>query len=177
MNPLKIRELARRAGLSRAALLHYESLGLLTPARRDANGYRLYGPEQVERLRTIRAYREAGLSIPAIQALLANKPGSSMQLLEDRLLDLDREINVLREQQITLARLLAQATLEFPGKVKDKDAWVALMCSAGFSEEDMKRWHAVFEAQAPEAHGKFLESLGLSAAEMKAIRGWARGEG
>jgi DNA-binding transcriptional MerR regulator len=177
MTHLKIRELARRAGLSRAALLHYESLGLLTPARRDTNGYRLYGPEQIERLRTIRAYREAGLSIPAIQSLLASKPGSSMQLLEDRLLDLDREINVLREQQITLARLLAQATLELPGKVKDKDAWVELMRSAGFSEEDMKRWHAVFEAQAPEAHRRFLESLRLSAAEVKAIRGWARGEG
>lgn len=174
MNLLKIRELARRAGLSRAALLHYETLGLLAPARRDANGYRLYGPEQIERLRAIRAYREAGLSIAAIQSLLANKPDESMQLLEDRLLDIDREINALREQQITLARLLAQATAEFPGKLASKDAWVALMRSAGFSEEDMKRWHAVFEAQAPAAHQRFLESLGVDAAEVAAIRAWAR---
>lgn len=174
MNLLKIRELASRAGLSRAALLHYEALGLLSPARRDANGYRLYGPEQIERLRTIRAYRDAGLSIPAIQSLLANTPDVSMQLLEDRLLDIDREISALREQQITLARLLAQATAEFPGKVESKDAWVALMRSAGFSEADMMRWHAVFESQAPEAHRKFLESLSLNAAEVKAIRAWAR---
>jgi len=175
MNLLKIRELASRAGLSRAALLHYETLGLLTPARRSANGYRLYGPEQIERLQSIRAFREAGLSIPAIQSLLANKPDVSMRLLEERLLDIDREIGALREQQITLARLLAQAALEFPGKIKDKDAWVSLMRSAGFSEEDMMRWHAVFESQAPEAHGKFLESLGLSAEEVEAIRAWARG--
>ncbi len=174
MNQLKIRELARRAGLSRAALLHYESLGLLAPARRDANGYRLYGPEQIERLRAIRAYRDAGLSIAAIQSLLANEPDVSIKLLEDRLLDIDREINSLREQQITLARLLAQATAEFPGKVKSKDAWVALMRNAGLSEEDMKRWHAVFESQAPEAHQKFLESLSLSKAEVTAIREWAR---
>ncbi len=177
MNLLKIRELASRAGLSRAALLHDESLGLLTPARRDANGYRLYGPEQIERLRTIRAYRDAGLSIPAIQSLLANKPDVSMQLLEDRLLDIDREINSLRAQQITLARLLAQATSESPGKVASKDDWVALMRSAGFSEEDMARWHAVFETQAPEAHQKFLESLCLSKAEVKQIRQWARADG
>jgi DNA-binding transcriptional MerR regulator len=175
MNLLKIRELASRVGLSRAALLHYESIGLLTPARRDANGYRLYGPEQIERLRAIRAYREAGLSIPAIQSLLKNKPDVSMKLLEDRLFDIDREINSLREQQIALARLLAQATLNFPGKVKDKDAWVSLMRSAGFSEEDMKRWHAAFESQAPEAHKQFLESLNLSMEEMGAIRAWARG--
>lgn len=177
MNLLKIRELAQRAGLSRTSLLHYESLGLLTPARRDSNGYRLYGPEQIERLRAIRAYRDAGLSIPAIQSLLASKPDVSMKLLEDRLLDIDREINSLRQQQITLARLLAQATSEFPGKVKSKDGWVALMRSAGLSEEDMMRWHAVFEAQAPEAHQKFLESLSLSAAEVAAIRKRARAGG
>lgn len=34
--------------------------------------------------------------------------------------------------------------------------------------------NAVFESQAPEAHRKFLESLSLSAAEVKAIRAWAR---
>ncbi|MFH2135129.1 MAG: MerR family transcriptional regulator [Pseudomonadota bacterium] len=177
MNLLKIRELAHRAGLSRAALLHYESLGLLTPARRDTNGYRLYGPEQVERLRTIRAYRDAGLSIPSIQSLLANKPDISMQLLKDRLLDIDREINSLREQQITLARLLAQATSELPGKIASKEAWEALMRSAGFTEEDMKRWHAVFESQAPEAHQKFLESLNLSATEVESIRNWSQAGG
>ena len=48
------------------------------------------------------------------------------------------------------------------------------MRSAGFSEEDMMRWHAVFESQAPEAHQKFLESLSLSAAEVAAIRKWAQ---
>ena len=48
--------------------------------------------------------------------------------------------------------------------------WVALLREAGFSEADMAQWHRDFEQEAPADHQDFLAALGLSAAEIAAIR-------
>jgi DNA-binding transcriptional MerR regulator len=45
-----VTQLARRCGLSRTALLYYESIGLLLPARRTAGNYRCYGEQDLVRL-------------------------------------------------------------------------------------------------------------------------------
>jgi len=169
--PLTLGRLARATGLARASLLHYESLGLLKPLARSEAGYRLYGEAEVQRLQTIRRYREAGLSLEAIQHLLsrpeAHGPAS---LLEQRLLALSDEIQHLREQQHELARLLAMPEFHALRRARGKADWVGLLRQAGFNDEDMRRWHAGFEAAAPEQHQAFLKSLGLPDADVAAIR-------
>lgn len=172
MSPLlTLGRLARATGLARSSLLHYEALGLLTPRARNVSGYRLYGEDEVRRLQAIRRYRDAGLSLAAIQRLLtqpqADGPAS---LLEQRLLALSDEVQRLREQQQGLARLLAMPEFHAQREARGKSAWVALLRRAGFSDEDMRRWHAGFEATAPEQHEAFLRSLGLTPAEVAAIR-------
>jgi DNA-binding transcriptional MerR regulator len=176
---LTLGQLCRATGLARASLLHYEALGLLAPAARTAAGYRLYGKDEIERLRTIRRYRDAGLSLAAIRDLLASPGKPSPQagphaLLEGRLMALCEEVERLREQQRTLARLLAAPEFRCGHPCQGKEAWVALLRQAGFSDEDMGRWHADFERESPEGHAAFLESLGLAAAEIEEIRRWSR---
>jgi MerR family transcriptional regulator, thiopeptide resistance regulator len=168
---LTLGRLARATGLARSSLLHYEALGLLTPRTRSNSGYRLYGEAEVQRLQAIRRYREAGLSLEAIAQLLA-RPGATgpAGLLEQRLLALSDEVRRLREQQQGLARLLAMPEFHAQRQARGKAAWVALLRQAGFSDDDMRRWHADFEAAAPGQHAAFLRSLGLSAAEVAAIR-------
>jgi len=168
---LTLGRLARATGLARSSLLHYEALGLLTPRARSAGGYRLYGEAEVQRLQTIRRYREAGLSLEAIQQLLA-RPDTvgPAGLLEQRLLALSDEIRQLREQQQGLARLLAMPEFHAKRRARGKAEWVALLRQAGFCDEDMRRWHAGFEAAAPEQHDAFLRSLGLAPEEVAAIR-------
>jgi len=173
-------QLARTAGLARASLLHYEERGLLAPAARSAAGYRLYGEPEFQRLRAIRQYREAGLSLAAIGQLLApralgrgTKAAGPSALLEARLVELNREARRVRAQQMALARLLAaevQAGQEIPGKA----GWVALLRRAGFSDRDMRDWHAGFEADSPARHAAFLRSLGLTRGEMEAIQRWSK---
>jgi hypothetical protein len=51
-----------------------------------------------------------------------------------------------------------------------KDKWVSIMQAAGFSEEDMLRWHHQFEQKAPAEHQEFLEFLHIPAAEIGTIR-------
>jgi len=55
-------------------------------------------------------------------------------------------------------------------RARGKADWVALLRQAGFSDGDMRRWHAGFETAAPEQHEAFLKSLGLPPAEIASIR-------
>ncbi len=53
MDALTIHEAAETTGWSPRMLRYIERAGLLAP-RRSASGYRLFGPEQLQRLRTLR---------------------------------------------------------------------------------------------------------------------------
>ncbi|NTV11814.1 MAG: MerR family transcriptional regulator [Zoogloea sp.] len=176
-------QLVRATGLARASLLHYESLGLLLPAQRSSAGYRLYGENELERLRTIRRFRDAGLSLGAIRELLApleasaGKEDGPAALLETRLLGLCQEVERLRGQQKLLARLLATPEFRAGQACGGKAGWMALLRRAGFDEQDMLQWHAGFEADSPTEHTAFLRSLGLPPAEVAAIRRAARAAG
>jgi DNA-binding transcriptional MerR regulator len=171
--------LARMSGLARASLLHYESLGLLNAGRRSASGYRLYGTEQVERLRTIRRYRDAGLSLKAIGELLGRRKGASTsgpaQILEQRLFELCEEMDRLRTQQQQLARLLATPALRSGRIGGSKAAWVAMLRRAGMTDAEMHDWHRAFETDDPKGHAAFLRSLDLDSKEVTRIRRWSTG--
>lgn len=73
---MQIGELARRSGVSIRMLRHYESLGLLAPAR-SAAGYRIYGSEAVDTVARILALNEAGVRLESLRSLLSCAPGST----------------------------------------------------------------------------------------------------
>ena len=60
---LKIGELSSQTGISTEAIRYYERIGLLPEPERAENGYRLYGEEDVERLRFIRSARSLDFSL------------------------------------------------------------------------------------------------------------------
>lgn len=63
MNPLTIHEAAETTGWSPRMLRYIEQTGLVA-AERSASGYRLYGPQQLQRLRTLRELlTEYGVSL------------------------------------------------------------------------------------------------------------------
>ena len=163
---MTVSALARRCGVSRTAVLFYESKGLLKAGRRTASNYRVYGDRELERLRMIRVYRAAGLALADIRVLL-DRPGTdAATVLRRRLVELDAEI----------ARLLPGAGALGRRDVITKDKWVAIMRKAGFSEDDMHRWHAEFEKTAPAEHQEFLEFLHIAPDEIRGIREWSRAQ-
>jgi MerR family transcriptional regulator, copper efflux regulator len=77
MDGLTINEAARTTGWSPRMLRYVERAGLVSPGR-SAAGYRLYGPAQLQRLRTLKellARFDIGLSDVAFAARLANSAG------------------------------------------------------------------------------------------------------
>lgn len=70
----RINDVAAEVGLTTRAIRYYEEQGLLTPSARSSGAYRLYDADDVERLRTIKAFRDdAGFSVAEIASLLADK--------------------------------------------------------------------------------------------------------
>ena len=66
-----IGEIGVQCGLSPRTVRYYEELGLLPGVRRRVAGRRVYGPDQVERLRFIERLKKLGLSLGEIKKLNA----------------------------------------------------------------------------------------------------------
>ena len=171
---LTVTRLAKACGLSRTAVLYYESIGLLRPAQRTEANYRRYTPREAERLRQICVYRNAGLTLRDIRGILDSPATGASHVLERRLKELDAEIETLRGHQRQILLLLPRTKALKRLKMITKEKWVAVMRGAGLTEEQMRVWHAEFERSAPAEHQEFLEFLHIPADEITRIHEWSR---
>jgi DNA-binding transcriptional MerR regulator len=170
---LTITAFARQFALSRATLLYYDRIDLLKPAALSPAGYRLYGEQELARMERIETYRKAGLPLKDIRGILDGKAAGGLEnALEDRLARLNDEIAALRAQQKLVLQLLGREG----GRAVDVEQWVAMLAEAGVDETGRRRWHQVFEREAPSAHEDFLRSLGLGEREIADIRQRSRRE-
>jgi DNA-binding transcriptional MerR regulator len=94
-----IQEVARLAGTTSRTLRHYDDVGLVTPSRVGANGYRYYDADALMRLQRVLLLRELGLGIPAIAEVLAGQV--------DDLRALGDHLRWLHEERDRLARQIA----------------------------------------------------------------------
>lgn len=65
-----VKELGDLAGVSARTLRYYDQIDLLKPAGTTEAGYRLYGPEEVDRLQQILFYREMGMGLEEIKDIM-----------------------------------------------------------------------------------------------------------
>ncbi|MEH3142036.1 MAG: MerR family transcriptional regulator [Mycobacterium kyogaense] len=70
MEELTVGEVAQRFGITVRTLHHYDDIGLLTPGRRNASGYRVYTPADLTRLSQIIVYRRLEMPLEEISRLL-----------------------------------------------------------------------------------------------------------
>ncbi len=96
-------QIAGLAGVTVRTLHHYDQIGLLTAAERGESGYRRYDRADLERLHQILSYRELGLTLEAIAALL-DDPAS------DPIEHLRRQQRLLSDRIARLAQMRAAVT-------------------------------------------------------------------
>ena len=165
-----ISAVAKQFGLSRTALLYYDSIGLLSPKGRSLAGYRGYTEKDLLLMKEIVCLRSAGLCLRDIRKILGRKATHRQEVLRKRLSGINDDIRRLREQQRLILSLLGTPEITSSTRVLTKEKWVACLRKAGLDDQGMERWHAEFEKSSPEAHQDFLESLGLAPFEIMAIR-------
>src|SRR5262245_17630424 len=78
---LRVGELAKAVGKTVRAMHLYEELGLLEPAARSEGGFRLYGPDAVDRIHWIGKLQAIGFTLAEIQGFTADfrQAGSGKQ--------------------------------------------------------------------------------------------------
>jgi DNA-binding transcriptional MerR regulator len=70
MDELTVGDVAVRFGVTVRTLHHYDAIGLLTPSRRSASGYRVYTSADLTRLSQIIVYRRLEMSLDEIASVL-----------------------------------------------------------------------------------------------------------
>ncbi|MEV6039524.1 MerR family transcriptional regulator [Nonomuraea sp. NPDC052116] len=104
---MAIGELAERFGLDTHVLRHWESMGLLAPARR-AGGQRAYGRRDLERVALILMGKEAGFTLGELRVLLsAADPMDHRDLLRHHVQELERRISRARAAKELVEHALA----------------------------------------------------------------------
>ena len=107
---LSVGQVCSETGLSPRTLRYYEELGLLPGVRRKAGGRRIYGNDELERLRFIGRLTALGLSLAEIQDLNAVYAigHSTRQMLESLDVLLDSHLAEIEERIKSLDRLRSE---------------------------------------------------------------------
>lgn len=163
---ISVSKIAARFGISRSALLYYDSINLLKPSARNEAGYRLYSDADMERLKKIMLFREAGVPLAEIANLLNAENLEVTALLLKRLGELNKEIEVVKKQQDVIIKLLENSILYKNLKSIDESTWLKILNSAGIKRETSDEWHSEFEKHSPLQHHYFLELLGFDEEEI-----------
>ncbi|WP_311244926.1 MerR family transcriptional regulator [Microbacterium sp. WCS2018Hpa-23] len=97
-NPWSVGEVAARFELPTNVLRHWETVGLLTPAR-DGAGRRRYGQDDVVRIAVIQRSKAAGMTLDQIAVLLDDGAAGRHEVLQRHLDDLDRRMEDMRRSR------------------------------------------------------------------------------
>lgn len=92
-----VQKLAKLAKVSTRTLRYYDEIKILTPARINSSGYRIYGEKEVDCLQQILFYREMGLELSAIKEILQSKEFDEEKALDKHLTSL-----LAKRQQLDL---------------------------------------------------------------------------
>lgn len=131
---MRIGELAAKTGVTTKTIRFWESTGLVADPNRAPSGYRVYGPEAVDRVEFIRHAQTAGLTLAEIRQVLAisddGQPscGHVAELIHQRLIELDDRIRELTETRDRLRRLAERAADQDPAAC---DGYCAILRPAG----------------------------------------------
>jgi DNA-binding transcriptional MerR regulator len=108
----QINELSQRTNLPKKTIRYYEEIGLLPPAKRGENRYRLYDNDDVERLRFIKSARGLNFSLREIAQILASRDrheppcGHVMELISAHIDEIEariRDLEALRGELTALS--------------------------------------------------------------------------
>lgn len=101
-----IRQLAELSGVTTRTLRWYDTIGLLKPKRVGDNGYRYYGPQEVDRLQTILYYREIGMELSQIQSYLDDPDFDRLTALQSHLTALEERRHQLDALILTVRKTI-----------------------------------------------------------------------
>ncbi len=160
-----VKQVSDLAGVSVRTLHYYDQIGLLTPSKVGANGYRYYDDAALLRLQQILFYREIGLELLHIKDILDSPDfdllaalRSHRNVLSQKLTHQQKLIDTLDS---TIQQLTGDATLKTMSNTNKKRLFepfseetqkqyereARLAYDPGTVNESIKRWNSYTKAQ------------------------------
>ena len=115
VKPMTIGQVAKLAGVGVETIRFYEREGLLNKPKRKESGYRMFGPEVVNRIKFIKSVKELGFSLREIRELLflrVDSRGTAAEVkkrIDSKIDQIDRRINDLKKVRAALAQVSRSA--------------------------------------------------------------------
>ena len=115
VTPMTIGQVAKLAGVGVETIRFYEREGLLNKPKRKQSGYRLFGPEVVNRIKFIKSVKELGFSLKEIRELLflrADSRGNAKEVkrrIDLKIVQIDRRIEDLKRVRVALVEVSRSA--------------------------------------------------------------------
>jgi DNA-binding transcriptional MerR regulator len=133
-------ELSKLTGVTVRALHHYDEIGLVRPSHRTASGYRQYNDDDVLRLQQVLLFRELGLPLPEIAAVLDDP-----EYRRDDVLRQHREVLLAKRAQLdamvaALDAALTQHEKGIPMQPDDVKSLFDGFDPAQYEDEAKERW-------------------------------------
>ena len=133
-----IRELADLSGVTTRTLRWYDQIGLLKPGRVAENGYRYYGPAQVDRLQDILYYRALGVEQARLDGLIRSVQKTIFSLERKELMNDQEKFEALKQRAVawheeTYGR-------EAREKYGDREVDAAQDTVRGLTQEQYREW-------------------------------------
>lgn len=163
-----VQQLGQLSGVTSRTLRYYHQIGLLRPARVGENGYRYYGRGEVARLQQILFYRELGLPLEEIGALLDQPDFDKGKALEAHL----EALTARRDRLDQVIDTVKKTILDEKGDVSMTDP----QRFEGLRQRMLEENEAAYGQELRETYGeKVIEAsqekwTGMSQSD------WARGE-
>ncbi|WP_020618145.1 MerR family transcriptional regulator [Paenibacillus daejeonensis] len=112
-----VQKLGRLAGISTRTLRYYDEIDLLKPLRINSSGYRIYGQAEVDLLQQILFYRELGVPLDEIKAIVTSPSFNSRQALQAH----HHQLLEKRKQLDLLIRTVEQTIADQEGMITMND--------------------------------------------------------
>jgi DNA-binding transcriptional MerR regulator len=155
---LRIGQLSRLTGASADTLRHYERLGLLAPERM-ANGYRVYAPAAVDRVRMIRAALALGFRLDELARFFKLRASGRPPCREVRALAGAKlaDLEALITRLVTLRDRLRSVISDWDRRLEDGAPPVRLLealAETGFVEAGLLSAREAFKLNSREKRSK-----------------------
>lgn len=85
---MTIGQVAKAAGVGVETIRFYEREGVLPRPKRKPSGYRLFGPEIINKIKFIKRVQEFGFSLNDARLFMKNKNGSMLKAIDRRIQEL-----------------------------------------------------------------------------------------
>lgn len=165
-----IKALADLAGVTPRTLRWYDQKGLLKPRRTTEAGYRLYGPEEVDRLQAILFYKELGLELEAVREILDAPGFDRVAALQSHLAALEARRQRLDALILTVEKTIDEAKGGIPMSDKEKfEAFKRRAVEANEERYGKEVREKYGDKAAEDSNAKFLSMTEEEHGEWKAL--------